>query len=131
MELLYQASQAGVKVDLIIRGICCLRPGVEGLSENIRVISIVGRFLEHARILYFRNGDAVYIGSADWMTRNLDKRVEVMTPIEHPHLKQELIHYLEQSFQDTRQARILHSDGSYTPVLSSGTPFSIQRHLTP
>src|SRR4029077_5675562 len=88
VRLLYQASQAGVKVDLIVRGICCLRPGLAGISDNIRVVSIVGRFLEHSRIFYFRNGgqDEIYLGSADLMPRNLNHRVEVNFPVQDPKL---------------------------------------------
>ena len=93
VQALYRASQAGVKIDLICRGICALRPGIPGVSDNIRVISIVDRFLEHSRIFYFGNGGdpQVYIGSADWMDRNLSRRVEVVFPIEPPDLKQRLI----------------------------------------
>src|SRR6266853_3899225 len=93
VQALYRASQAGVKIDLICRGICALRPGLPGISENIRVFSIVDRFLEHSRIFYFQNnGDTqVYIGSADWMDRNLSRRVEVVFPVEVPELKQRLI----------------------------------------
>lgn len=112
---LYEASQAGVSIDLIVRGICCLRPGVEGVSENIRVISIVGRFLEHSRIFYFHNGgnEEVYIGSADWMTRNLSRRVEAITPIEDPDIAKELQEILGIMLADNRQAWELQPDGTY------------------
>jgi polyphosphate kinase len=116
IALLYQASQAGVQVDLLVRGICCLRPGVPGLSDNIRVTSIVGRFLEHSRVYYFRNGgqEEIYLGSADLMTRNLDRRVEVLFPVEDErlirHLRDDvLVTYLA----DNVKARCLHGDGSY------------------
>ncbi|MEO1144543.1 MAG: polyphosphate kinase 1 [Cyanobacteria bacterium J06638_22] len=112
---LYQASKAGVRVDLIVRGICCLRPGVPGLSENIRVISIIGQLLEHSRILYFHNGgdERIYIGSADWMPRNLDRRVEAMAPIESPELTGEVKEILGILLADNRQAWELHPDGHY------------------
>ena len=112
---LYRASQAGVSIDLIIRGMCCLRPGVPGVSENIRVISIIGRFLEHSRIYYFNNGGEgnVFIGSADWMTRNLDRRVEVITPIEEPDISKDLQEILGIMLADNRQAWDMQSDGSY------------------
>ncbi len=112
---LYRASQAGVSIDLIIRGMCCLRPGLPGVSENIRVISIIGRFLEHSRIYYFNNGgDAkVLIGSADWMTRNLDRRVEVITPIEDLEISKDLQEILGIMLADNRQAWDMQSDGSY------------------
>ncbi|MCX7595748.1 MAG: polyphosphate kinase 1 [Fischerella sp.] len=112
---LYEASQAGVQIDLIIRGICCLRPEVPEVSENIRVISVIGRFLEHSRIFYFHNNghDEVYIGSADWMPRNLDRRVEAVTPVEDLQLMQTLQKILEISLADNRQAWELKSDGSY------------------
>ncbi|MCI0350178.1 MAG: polyphosphate kinase 1 [Acidobacteriales bacterium] len=119
IQALYKASQAGVEIDLIVRGMCALRPGVRGVSENIRVRSIVGRFLEHSRIFYFANGgeDEVYVGSADWMPRNLYERVETMFPIRsamlQQRLKQEGLHaYLA----DNVKARILRSDGSYVRV---------------
>jgi polyphosphate kinase len=112
---LYRASQAGVSIDLIIRGMCCLRPGVPGVSENIRVVSIIGRFLEHSRIYYFQNGGdpIVLIGSADWMTRNLDRRVEVITPIDDPDISKDLQEILGIMLSDNRQAWDMQSDGSY------------------
>jgi polyphosphate kinase len=118
IKLLYQASQAGVQVDLLVRGICCLRPGVDGLSENIRVTSIVGRFLEHSRIYYFQNGgqEDIYLGSADLMTRNLDYRVEVLFPVEDErlirHLRDEV---LATYLADNVKARWLRADGNYAP----------------
>jgi polyphosphate kinase len=119
VQALYRASQAGVKIDLICRGICALRPGLPGISENIRVISIVDRFLEHSRIFYFHNnGDTqVYVGSADWMDRNLSRRVEVVFPIEHTELKNRLVHeILAISLADNTKARELLPDGSYRRV---------------
>lgn len=115
IRLLYEASQAGVEIQLIIRGICCLRPGLPGVSDRIQVISIIGRFLEHARIFVFHNnGDkAYYIGSADWMTRNLDRRVEAVTPVEDPALVQELQEILDIMLTDNRQSWDLQSDGTY------------------
>lgn len=112
---LYQASQAGVKIDLIVRGICCLRPGLKGVSENIKVISIVGRYLEHSRIFYFYNNaqEELYIGSADWMPRNLNRRVEAITPIEDPDLTKELQEIMGILLSDNRQAWDLQSDGQY------------------
>jgi len=112
---LYQASQAGVKVELIIRDSCLLRPGIPGLSDNIRVISIVGRFLEHARIYYFRNNgqEEYYIGSADLMRRNLDRRVEVLAPIESPSLQAQLREILNLQLADRRGAWEMQADGSY------------------
>ncbi|MGV3707683.1 MAG: polyphosphate kinase 1 [Gemmatimonas sp.] len=113
---LYAASQAGVEIDLIVRGICCLLPGVPGISDRIRVISVVGRFLEHSRIIYFQNAGncEYYIGSADWMPRNFDRRVEVMTPIEDLSLHKKLMSVLETSLKDNRQAWDLDSHGVYT-----------------
>lgn len=112
---LYEASGAGVPVDLIVRGICCLRPGLPGVSDSIRVISIVGRFLEHSRAFYFVNGGAeeVYIGSADWMPRNLDRRIEAVTPIDDPAHRQALRDLLLLMWEDNRQAWDLRPDGSY------------------
>lgn len=119
IEALYRASQAGVQVDLIVRGICCLRPGVPGVSENIRVRSIVGRYLEHSRIFYFKNGGQpeVFLSSADWMPRNFDGRVETMFPIEDPVLKRRVIdEILALALQDNVQAWELQSDGSYRRI---------------
>jgi polyphosphate kinase len=116
IEALYEASKAGVKIQLNVRGICCLRPGVKGLSENIRVISVIDRYLEHARIFWFRQGGnpVVFIASADFMTRNLSKRVELLTPIEDPEAKRRLQEILETQFQDNVQARTLDKEGVYT-----------------
>jgi polyphosphate kinase len=116
IHLLYQAAQAGVKIDLLARGICCLRPGVPGVSENIQVISIVGRFLEHSRIYYFQNGGAaeIYLGSADLMHRNLSHRVEIIFPVETPPLVQRLKEILDVYLSDQAKARYLQADGSYT-----------------
>jgi polyphosphate kinase len=115
IESLYQASQAGVKIDLIVRGFCCLRPGSPGLSDNIRVISIVGRFLEHSRIFWFHNlgQEEIYMGSADWMSRNLSHRVEAATPIENPLLFQRVREILDIMLADNRQAWDLSPDGAW------------------
>jgi polyphosphate kinase len=112
---LYRASQAGVSIDAIVRGMCCLRPGVKGVSENIRVISIIGRFLEHSRIYYFHNGgdEKLFIGSADWMTRNLDRRVEAIVPIDDPEIAKDLQEILGIMLADNRQAWDLQPDGTY------------------
>ncbi|MBD2327808.1 polyphosphate kinase 1 [Alkalinema sp. FACHB-956] len=115
IRALYEASQAGVSIDLIIRGICCLKPGLAGVSENIRVISIIGRFLEHSRIFYFRNNgeEEILIGSADWMPRNLDRRVEAVVPVEDPELILDLQEMLGVMLADNRQAWELQADGRY------------------
>lgn len=115
IKCLYQASQAGVQVDLIVRGICCLRPGVPGVSDNIRVISVIGRFLEHSRIFYFENDGhpEFLIGSADWMTRNLDRRVEAVVPVEDLALQAELKAILDTMLSDHRQAWELQPDGHF------------------
>jgi polyphosphate kinase len=118
MRLLCEASCAGVRVDLLVRGICCLRPDVPGVSDNIRVISMVGRFLEHSRVFYFRNGgnDEVYLGSADLMPRNLNRRVEVLFPVSSPRLVRRLRdEILNQYLADDASARHMQRDGSYTP----------------
>lgn len=133
INALYEASQVGVNIDLIIRGMCCLRPKVKGLSDRIRVISVIGRFLEHSRIFYFSNGgkEQVYIGSADWMPRNLDARVEVITPVESPPLIKELKQILEIVIADNRQAWDLKADGTYIQrVPRNGEPeMSSQKHF--
>jgi polyphosphate kinase len=115
IDLLYQASQAGVEIDLIVRGMCCLRPGVPGMSENIRVRSIVGRFLEHSRIYLFENGGQpeVFIGSADLMSRNLDRRVETVFPVEDQQIVAQIRAMLQIYLRDTMRARVLMPDGSY------------------
>ena len=116
IQTLYRASQAGVEIDLIVRGICCLRPGLPKISKNIRVISIIGRFLEHSRIFYFHNNgeEEMYIGSADWMTRNLSRRVEAVTPIESPDIFSDLQEILGVMLADNRKAWELKSDGTFT-----------------
>ena len=115
IEALYKASQAGVKIRLNVRGICCLRPGVKGLSETLSVVSVVDRYLEHARIFRFHNGGApkLFISSADWMPRNLDRRIELMVPVEDPPGAEKLAQILETCLADTKQAWALRPDGSY------------------
>ena len=122
IEALYEASAAGVKIDLIIRGICCLKVGIPKVSEHITVRSLVGTFLEHSRIFYFQNGDQeeVYMGSADWMPRNLDKRVEILFPVEDPDLKEEVKHILDIQLADTLKAHELNSDNVYEKIDKRG-----------
>ena len=117
IEALYEASSAGVQIDLVIRGICCLRPGVDELSENIRVFSIVDRFLEHSRILYFHHGgdERVFISSADWMPRNLDRRIELLVSVSDERAKARLIEVLDLNVRDNVKGRRLKSDGHYAP----------------
>jgi polyphosphate kinase len=131
IEALYEASQAGVKIDLIVRGACMIRPGEPGLSQTIHVRSIVGPFLEHSRIFYFANGgdEEVYIGSADWMARNLDRRVEVVTPVLDPQLKKYLKDtVLDAYLRDNVKARVMNSDGTYEmpPMAPGEQPFNSQ-----
>ena len=118
IEALYEASAAGVKIELIVRGICCLKVGIPGVSENISVRSIVGTFLEHSRIYYFLNGgqEEIYLSSADWMPRNLDRRVEILFPVENGRLKKEVFHVLEIQLQDTMKAQVKQPDGSYEHI---------------
>ncbi len=116
IRALYRASQAGVQIDLIVRGICCLRPGVPGISDKIQVISIVGRFLEHSRIYYFENGGQpeIYLGSADLMPRNLDRRVEVLFPVKDGRIRTYLRQaVLEVELRNNVRARVLQGDGTY------------------
>ena len=118
IEALYQASAAGVQIDLIVRGICCLRVGIPGVSEHIAVRSIVGNFLEHSRIFYFYNNgqEEVYCASADWMPRNLEKRVEILFPIEREELKREVMHILDTELEDNVKAHVLQPDDTYVKV---------------
>jgi polyphosphate kinase len=131
IRLLYRASHAGVKVDLLVRGLCCLRPSFNGFSDNIRVTSIVGRFLEHSRIYYFRNGGAeeIYLGSADLMRRNLSHRVEIIFPVGNPKLVRRLKNILDVQLADERKSHLLQSDGRYTKNSKSGQPDAIDSQL--
>ncbi len=134
IQALYRASQAGVEIDLIVRGQCALVPGVRGLSSRIKVRSIVGRFLEHSRIYYFENGGKpeLFLGSADWMPRNLYERVEAMFPLKDPKLCARVCDEILSSYlADTRKARILNSDGTYSRPRSvrNGHGFSAQEHF--
>ncbi|WNF37742.1 RNA degradosome polyphosphate kinase [Bacillaceae bacterium IKA-2] len=128
---LYQASQAGVKIDLIIRGICCLRPKIAGVSDNITVTSIVDRFLEHSRIFYFQHGDeqAIYLSSADWMTRNMEKRIEILFPIFNEQIKKRVIEILEITLKDNMKARQQDEDGSYNYVKKAENDVEIQSQM--
>jgi polyphosphate kinase len=127
-KALYRASQAGVKILLNVRGICCLRPGIKGVSDNIEVCSIVDRYLEHARIFYFLNGghEEIYISSADWMRRNLDRRLEILCPVKDERLKKRLIDIFNTFFMDNTQSEILKSDGNYTPKEKKGKKIRAQ-----
>jgi polyphosphate kinase len=133
IRALYDASRVGVRIRLNVRGTCCLRPGVKGLSESIEVVSVVDRFLEHARIFCFRNGgdEEVFLSSADWMPRNLDRRIELLFPVEAPECRQKLVQALDAMFQDNSKARRLQADGSYKrrrPARGE-EPFRAQLHL--
>ena len=133
IDALYAASRAGVRIRLNVRGICALRPGVPDVSENIEVVSIVDRFLEHSRIYYFLNGgdEEVYLASADWMTRNLDQRIELMFPVEDAEHKRKVLYALRAMFRDNVKARWLGADGVYRkrPAAAEEPPFRVQTHL--
>ncbi len=130
-KALYRASQAGVRVKLNIRGICCLRPGIAGVSENIEVTSIIDRYLEHARVFYFRNAghEEVYLSSADWMGRNLDRRLEILFPVQDPKQRRRLIATFQTYFDDDTKAHRLLPDGTYVPVTRSGKGVRAQEKL--
>ncbi len=132
IALLYEASTAGVKVDLLVRGMCCLRPGIKGVSENIRVISIVGRYLEHSRIYYFHNDgqEEIYMGSADLMTRNYDHRVEVVFPLENPDQINYVRHgMMDVYLSDNMRARIMKPDGTYVRLKPPGESKAVDVQL--
>ncbi len=128
IDALYKASEAGVKIDLIVRGICSLKPGIPGLSDNITVRSIVGNYLEHSRIFYFKNGGQAeyYCSSADWMPRNMDRRIEILFPVERQRLREKLYHVLRLMMKDNRKAWILQPDGTYRRINEGEEMYSFQ-----
>ena len=131
IEKLFEASQAGVKIQLIIRGICCLKPGIPGISENIEVVSIVGRFLEHSRIYYFHNNSEahIYLSSADVMTRNMIKRVEILFPVEDKSIGQRLVNYMNLQLSDNQKGRYQDAQGLYHYVENNSSPLNSQSYL--
>jgi polyphosphate kinase len=128
IRALYRASQAGVEIDLLVRGICCLRPGMPGVSERIRVVSVVDRFLEHSRIFAFGGGNRteVFLSSADWMPRNLHRRIEVMWPLEDPALRARALEILRTGLRDDVKARVLAADGTTVPPPRGEPPLRSQ-----
>jgi polyphosphate kinase len=130
IALLYEASQAGVQIELVVRGMCSLRPGLAGISDNIRVVSVIGRFLEHSRIFWFGNGgeSELFIGSADWMSRNLDRRVEAVAPIEDPRLRHQLEQILDLYLHDTG-AWHMDSQGHFSQRQHEGEAQLVQREM--
>jgi polyphosphate kinase len=133
IQALYEASQAGVKIDLIVRGICGLIPGVKGMSDNIRVRSLLGRFLEHSRVYYFKNsptGESTYLGSPDWMPRNFFRRVEVVFPVEEEEMQKEILQTMEDFISDNSMACELRQNGKYVPAPKRRRKeFSVQNHM--
>jgi len=131
IALLYEASQAGVSIDLVVRGMCSLRPGIDGISNNIRVSSVIGRFLEHSRLFWFANGGSseMYIGSADWMGRNLDRRVEAVVPVEDANLHQKLLRLIDAYLADNCTAWEMQQDGSFVRRIPEEDNVAVQARL--
>ena len=132
IQELYAAGKAGVRIQMNVRGICCLRPGIPGTSDNIRVVSILDRYLEHSRAVVFNNGGdpEVYLSSADWMPRNLDRRVELMFPIQQQDLKEKVIEIMRAQMADNQKARLLKQDGTYERVAAGRSePLRVQEYL--